>query len=276
MAYLYETHLHTVRSSACGVSRGQDYIHRYIDRGFSGIIVTDHFFRGNTAIDRRLPWREWVHRFCRGYEETREAGERLGLDVFFGWEETFDGCDDYLIYGLDKAWLLEHPESRRWTRGEQYREVKRYGGCVVQAHPFRQHYYISRINLSAGCVDGVEAANAGNHEQSYDALAARYAERLGLPKTAGSDIHDAEQFDWGEIFGVYLDKKLDSIAGYVRAIKEKNIAGLKTSEGRCDYSGNETVSLPVDIRNAKDRSTGQDLWEWMPPHRAKLDPQNLA
>jgi hypothetical protein len=259
--FLYETHLHTVLSSACGVSRGPDYIRRYIDAGFSGLIVTDHFFRGNTAIDRALPWREWVNQFCRGYEETREAGERLGLDVFFGWEETFDGDDDYLIYGLDKAWLLDHPESRTWTRGEQYRAVSQYGGCVVQAHPFRQHYYISRINLSPDCVDAVEAANAGNHEQSYDALAARYAGKLGLPKTAGSDIHEAEQFDRGEIFGVYLDQKIDSIAGYVAAIKEKNIPGLKTSKGRLNWFGNETVSLPVDIRDAGDRSTGQDLWE---------------
>jgi hypothetical protein len=262
VAYLYETHLHTVLSSACGVSKGGDYIRRYIDSGFSGIIVTDHFFRGNTAIDRHLPWREWVNQFCRGYEETREAGERLGLDVFFGWEETFDGCDDYLIYGLDKAWLLDHPESRRWTRGEQYRAVKQYGGCVVQAHPFRQHYYISRINLSAGCVDAVEAANAGNRDQSYDGLAARYAEKLGLPKTAGSDIHDAEQFGWGEIFGVYLNKKIDGIAGYVDAIRTKAIAGLRISEGRCDYTGNETVSLPVDIRDADDRSAGRDLREF--------------
>ncbi|MDR1239043.1 MAG: PHP domain-containing protein [Treponema sp.] len=256
MSYLYETHLHTVLSSACGVSAGPDYIHRYIDAGFSGIIVTDHFFRGNTAIDRSLPWREWVNQFCRGYEETREAGKRLGLDVFFGWEETFDGCDDYLVYGLDKAWLLDHPESRNWTRGEQYRAVNRNGGCVVQAHPFRQHDYIRRIILSPGCVNAVEAANAGNHEQSYDALAARYAEKLGLPKTAGSDIHDAGQFEWGEIFGVRLNKKIDCIAGYVKAVKEKNIEGLKISEGRCDYSGDETVSLPVEIRDARDCGAG--------------------
>jgi hypothetical protein len=259
VAYLYETHLHTVHSSACGVSRGRDYIRRYIDAGFSGIIVTDHFFRGNTAINRRLPWREWVNQFCRAYEETREAGERLGLDVFFGWEETFDGCDDYLVYGLDKAWLMEHPESRGWSRGEQYRNVKQYGGCVVQAHPFRQRYYISCIHLSTGCVDAVEAANAGNDNQSYDGLAKRYADQLNLPVTAGSDIHDVEQFDWGDIFGVYLDKKMETTADYVRAITEKNIAGLRIPEGRCDYSGNEIVSLPVDIRDQRDRSTGQGL-----------------
>jgi hypothetical protein len=263
VAYLYETHLHTVFSSACGISPGQDYIRRYIDAGYTGIIVTDHFYQGNTAVNRKLPWGEWVNQFCRGYEKTREAGEKLGLDVFFGWEETFDGADDYLIYGLDKAWLLEHPESRRWTRGEQYRAVKQHGGCVVQAHPFRQHYYIPQINLSSGCVDAVEAANAGNHDRSYDSLAKRYGERLGLPLTAGSDIHDAKQFDSGEIFGVYLNEKMKSIADYVKAIKEKTIAGLRITKGRCDYSGNETVSLPVHIRDKNDRNTDLDLWEFL-------------
>jgi histidinol phosphatase-like PHP family hydrolase len=58
--YLYETHLHTVRGSACGVSPGRDYVQGYIDRGYQGIIVTDHFFNGNTAIDRLLPWSVWV------------------------------------------------------------------------------------------------------------------------------------------------------------------------------------------------------------------------
>jgi hypothetical protein len=155
VSFLYETHFHTSLSSACSISRGPDYIAGYKELGFTGIIVTDHFYNGNTAIPGDLPWREWVNCFCRGYEETREAGERLGIDVFFGWEETFEGCDDYLVYGLDKSWLLEHPECRNWTRAEQYREVNAAGGCVVQAHPFRQHDYIRRVILSPGCVHGV-------------------------------------------------------------------------------------------------------------------------
>jgi hypothetical protein len=107
----------------------------------------------------------------------------------------------------------------------------------------------------------VEAANAGNHDPSSDALATRYAGRLGLPATAGSDIHDAAQAGDGDrVFGVYLDKKMETIADYVTAIREKKLAGLRVPAGRCDWSGNETVSLPVDIRNADDRSTGEDLW----------------
>jgi histidinol phosphatase-like PHP family hydrolase len=66
MKYLYETHLHTVQSSACGQSEGRSYIRGYKDLGFTGIIVTDHFYNGNSAVNRQLPWREWVNRFCRG------------------------------------------------------------------------------------------------------------------------------------------------------------------------------------------------------------------
>jgi histidinol phosphatase-like PHP family hydrolase len=258
MSYLYETHLHTSYASACGISTGAEYVRQYKKMGYTGIIVTDHFYNGNTAISRSLPWKEWVNEFCRGYEETRNEGERQGLDVFFGWEETFDNCDDYLIYGLDKAWLMEHPEAKNWSRGEQYRAVKAAGGCVVQAHPFRQHNYIHKVILSAGCVDGVEAANAGNYEQSYDALAMRYAKKNGLPVTAGSDMHDARQICNEWLFGVYTEKKLETIADYVNVVCNNGISDIKTSEGRCDYHGNETVRIPVDIRDSNDRSTGKN------------------
>ncbi|GHT91839.1 hypothetical protein FACS1894140_3040 [Spirochaetia bacterium] len=262
MPYLYETHLHTCQTSACGESRGRDYIRGYKRLGYAGIIVTDHFYQGNCAVNQNLPWREFVNQFCRGFEDARNEGVRQGLDVFFGWEETFDG-DDYLIYGLGREWLLEHPEAAHWSRRDQYRAVREAGGCVVQAHPFRQHYYIHQITLAPNLVDGVEAANAGNHDRSYDALAMRYAKKLGLPMTAGSDIHETGQLEAGDVFGVYLGKKMETIADYVAAIKGDAITGIKTSPGRCDSHGNETVSLPVKILDADERDTGQDLWDFL-------------
>jgi hypothetical protein len=261
MPYLYETHLHTCQTSACGVSRGREYIRGYKDRGYAGIIVTDHFYNGNCAVSRNLPWRDWVNLFCRGFEDARDEGARLGLDVFFGWEETFDG-DDYLVYGLGKEWLMEHPEAARWSRKEQYRAVRQAGGCVVHAHPFRQHHYISQVCLAPALVDAVEAANAGNHEQSYDALAMRYAEKLGLPVTAGSDIHRTDQLEEGYTFGIYLDRKMKTIADYAEAIRGNAILGLKTVAGRCDSRGDEKVSLPVAILDAEGQDTGQNLWDF--------------
>jgi hypothetical protein len=226
--------------------------------GYSGIIVTDHFYNGNTAIPRHLPWKEWVKQFCRGYEEAKNEGERQGFDVFFGWEETFDECDDYLIYGLDREWLLEHPEARTWTRGEQYHTVKKAGGCVVQAHPFRQHNYIKRLVLSTGCVDAVEVANTGNADQAYDALAMRYAKKLNFPATAGTDMHDVRQICRGWVFGVFVEEKLKTIGDYVNAVCNNGISSISISNGRCDYNGDEKVIIPCEVRDHNDYITGKN------------------
>ena len=231
MPYLYETHLHTSQVSSCAVTRGRDYIQRYLDLGYTGIIVTDHFYNGNCSLKRNLPWEKWVHAFCRGYEDAREEGERLGLDVFFGWEESFQGGDDYLVYGLDKQWLLEHPEVRFWTREKQFEVVGQNGGCVVHAHPFRQQYYIRNIRFSVGLVDAVEVANSA-HNRSFDVQALAYAKKHRLPATSGSDIHIEEDVYGNNAMGVYLDKKIESIYDYVDAVKSNSIRGLKVPSGR--------------------------------------------
>jgi len=248
------------------------------------MIVTDHFFNANCAISRKLPWEEWVTRFYRGYEEAKEEGYRKGFDVFFGWEETFDGCDDYLVYGLDKKWLLEHPEVRTWTRGEQYNAVKKAGGCVVQAHPFRQRFYIQRVILSAGCVDAVEVVNGGHEDVSFDALAYRYAKKISMPMTAGSDIHDATGVNYGEIHGVYSKNKLNGIEDYVSMILNDDIEGLKIDNerfyfhgdsggsesdnnfclpDRLRFYGTENVRIPVEIRDKNDMVTGRQWKEYI-------------
>ena len=248
MSHLYETHLHTSIASRCAHSRGSEYVRHYQDLGYSGIIVTDHFYRGYTAITKKLPWKEWVHRFCRGFEETRDEGARRGFDVFFGWEETFDGIDDYLVYGLDKEWLMEHPESQKWSRSEQHRAVRAAGGCVVQAHPFRYHSDIGRLKYSVDFVDGIEAANMGN-DRTSDALAMRFARGIGLTTTAGTDIHNVERVMEGKVFGVQTKEKLTCIGDYVRAILANDLAGLKTTEGRFDWHGDEEADLPFDGSN---------------------------
>jgi len=262
VTYLYETHLHTAGVSKCAASKGADYIAGYKDKGYSGIIVTDHFYNANCALSRSLEWREWVNLFYKGYEDTKNEGEKQGLDVFFGWEETFDGCDDYLVYGLDKEWLLAHPEVRKWTRGEQYSAVKAAGGCVVQAHPFRQRYYIKRIVLSTGCVDGVEIANGGNDGWA-DVLARRYAEKLNKPMLAGSDIHDVSQIYNDGILGVYFDRKLSGIKDFVNAVCKNEIAGLKAEREMYNFACNENITIPVDVRDENDRVTGKDWKEYL-------------
>ena len=65
--YRYETHLHTRHGSRCGVSDGPEYVRRYLDAGYAGIFVTEHFTHGNYAPDRSKPWREQMAQFRRGF-----------------------------------------------------------------------------------------------------------------------------------------------------------------------------------------------------------------
>jgi len=260
MEFIYETHLHTSQASACAATRGRDYIKRYIDLGFTGIMTTDHFYNSNTALSRRCRWKDWVNGYCSGYEDALNEGEKRGLQVFFGWEETFDG-DDYLIYGLDKAWLLEHPEMVRWTREEQFNRVHRDGGCVVHAHPFRQHTFLSTVTLTPYFIDAIEAANAGNNEDIYDAEAFEYAQILGLPKVAGSDGHSVSNLGRnGGPYGIVVPEKLESVHDYVSLILNKECPGLHIPAGRCSFqkSGrNLPFTLKAEIRDRKDISTGR-------------------
>ena len=52
--YLYETHCHTSQSSACAKCSGKELAEAAKEAGYTGIIITDHNWGGNTAIARNL------------------------------------------------------------------------------------------------------------------------------------------------------------------------------------------------------------------------------
>ncbi|MDO4460765.1 MAG: PHP domain-containing protein [Clostridia bacterium] len=215
MKYYYETHLHTCEGSACGVAHGADYIEFMTGLGYSGIVVTDHFFTGNCRPDRSLEWKDWVEQYCSGYEAALKAAEGTDFKVFFGLEYNFEG-DEYLIYGVDKKWLLNNPDIMKQNRTEVYRRVKEYGGIMIQAHPYRERDYLSKIHLTPSACDGVEIYNAWN-DPYMNALATDYAKKFGLNiLTAGSDIHNVEDHYMG---AVAFDHKIETVKDFVESLK---------------------------------------------------------
>ena len=56
--FFYELHLHTAETSRCGRSPARDMIKEYADRGFSGLVVTDHFINGNSYAGEKETWQE--------------------------------------------------------------------------------------------------------------------------------------------------------------------------------------------------------------------------
>lgn len=240
--FIYETHMHTSTSSACGKSLGSEYISYYKELGYAGIIITDHFFNGNCAVDRSLPWEEKIKRFCEGYKIAKAEGDRQGFDVFFGFEDNFGG-DEYLIYGIDEEWLLAHPEMMEWDHVTHYQKIKEAGGLVVQAHPFRERDYIQSLNLHPYQADAWEVANAGNPTEN-DQLAFALAKKLGLKMTAGSDMHKVGQTSVGVPYGVSFPYKLNSIQDYVNGIKNGD-NDIYVPTGNTTWTGDAKATLPI-------------------------------
>lgn len=210
MSYKYETHMHTSEGSACGKFTAAEMVQAYKDAGYTGIFVTDHFFNGNTAVDRRLTWQEKIENFCKGYENAKAAGDKIGLDVFFGLEYGVQGAD-FLVYNLDKEWLLNHKDVDKWEPRRAFACMRESGGFIVHAHPFRERDYIDHIQLFPRDVDGVEIINGGQLAEPWmNERAKLYAMMYELPMTSGSDAHHADALPGcGVEVGVRLEKPLD-------------------------------------------------------------------
>ena len=187
--YKYEMHVHT-----CPCSGGGKDIREHIDdliaKGYSGMVVTNHFYAGDNRIDRELPWAEFVDAYRQDYLYGLEYAEAVGFDLLFGLEENVGYGREILLYGITPELIESHPELKR-ASAEKYAEVVHAaGGLVYQAHPYRARDYI-RKPFPLECIDlldGIEVYNAGN-EPEWNESARIFAEERGIACIAGSDGH---------------------------------------------------------------------------------------
>jgi hypothetical protein len=247
--FAYETHLHTKEGSACSSCPASAYVPLYKSLGYAGIMVTNHFFNGNCTVPHWLAWEDQVNQFFLGYEKAKEKGDEIGLQVFFGWEST-NHFDDYLIYGMDKKWLLSHPQIMEWGPSQLFEAVDTEGGCIVHAHPFREHLFIDKIVLYPECVHAVEVSNGAN-SIDFDRRALSYAQAYNLHTTSGADLHHSEYFEQQKR-GVVFEKRLQSIQDYCQAIRERKPYFLITTEERNVPLSYKTCSAPLTIYNQKE------------------------
>ena len=222
LGYALETHLHTSEASQCSQVPGREAARFYKELGYSGIIVTDHFFNGNTAIPSHFPWEERVRLFCRGYENAAREGRRIGLDVFFGWEYGYHGTE-FLTIGLDTEWLMTHPDVLEWGVEDYLARVRADGALVVHAHPFREAPYIRTLRLFPKHVDAVEVINSRNENVAQDMKACLYAKKHALARTSGSDTHDTQTLPGG---GMIFKKRPDSVVELISMIRNGDCTRL--------------------------------------------------
>ena len=239
--YLYETHMHTSEGSKCGQFPAAEMVRAFKEAGYAGVMVTDHNWGGNTAVDRSLPWEEWLDKFFTGYYNAKAEGDKIGLPVFLGYEAGHN-AHDFLIYGFTIDWMKQHPELHDATIPEQLELIHSVGGMVIQAHPYREAYFISEIKTFEKYVDGIEMFNAahvrpkedGTDNAIWNDKAVALANANNLPGTAGSDQHSTNLYFGGTAFPTPL-KDVDD---YIRRIKNDEDRVLTDGKRWYDKKGN--------------------------------------
>ena len=190
--YIYDLHAHSCECSACGVSTAKQMVAAYKGIGFSGFVLTNHFYHGNTCISRQLDWKNFVQKYYDAYLYAKEEGDKEGIDVLFGLEEYVGESKEYLIYNIDLPFLKEAEFLRDADAKQLCDAVKSAGGFLSFAHPYRFRDYMGRfIEPHFGLTDAVEVFNAANTEdENKKALLA--AENGGFYMTCGSDSHSVQ------------------------------------------------------------------------------------
>ena len=185
--YLYETHLHTYPVSKCATASVRENLEFYKSLGYTGVFITNHFIDGNINVNRSLPFEQQIEFFFSDYEEGVKIGKEIGISVFCGIESSYRGTD-FLIYGLDKAWFLAHPEIMDLKKTQALPLMAEAGALIIQAHPYREASYIDHIRLFPRSVHGVEVYNA-TQPDFVNSMAEIYAQNYNLLRFAGSDNH---------------------------------------------------------------------------------------
>lgn len=188
--YKTEAHVHTSESSKCSELPAAEIVRMYAERGFETIFITDHI---NTAsinswgeIDG---WEAKVDRYMQGYYAAKAEGDKLGVRVLFGAEICFrqpaGNGNDYLVYGIDRDFLVGYPDLNHGSVEEFYKYAKERGATVIQAHPFRGH----KCYPTPEFIDGAEVYNSHPRHVNYNDEALAMAKEHGLIMTVGSDVH---------------------------------------------------------------------------------------
>lgn len=215
--YKYETHLHTYPASRCAHAGVRESLEFYKSLGYDGVFITNHFLDGNINIDSEKSYEEKIEFYFSDYEAALEIGKELGIRVFSGVELSFGGTD-FLVYGLDKAWFLAHPEIMDMQKTDELAFMMESGALVIQAHPFREAAYINHIRLFPRHVHGVEIENACRTEDE-NRIAAIYARHYGLLTFAGSDNHRGASQK--KLAGICFAEPVCSVTDFIEKVKNQ-------------------------------------------------------
>ena len=191
--YKYQIHTHTAPCSKCATMTPAELIGSLIAGGYSGCVLTNHFLKGNSGIDRNLPWNEFVACYEKDYVECKKAAEGYDLDIIFGIEEQlFDGLE-ILCYGITPQFLYDNPQLTEFSLKVWSAALHNFGALCIQAHPFRHRGYIPNPRLlPTEYIDGIEVFNFSNKPEENELAANAASKYPDWILVSGADAHSGD------------------------------------------------------------------------------------
>jgi len=214
--YKYEPHLHTSETSPCGKVKAEDAVRTYHNAGYTGIIVTDHYYSGFFDIHPFKSWDKKIDLYLDGYNKAFAEGQKLDLDVHLGMEIRFnENANDYLVYGFGKEFLYQY--KKLYDLGlKAFRELTADKGIIIiQAHPYR----VAMVPAPPPLMDGVEIYNGNPRHNSSNHLAEQYARQNNLKMLSGSDFHQPQDAARG---GIIVGERIKP-NGFVEIVMQNKI-----------------------------------------------------
>ena len=223
--YKTELHIHTGVVSKCGHVSCEEIVKIYKDLGFETIFITDHINKPSFDLrsEAKESWEEKVDMFLDGYVAAKRVGDRIGLRVLLGAEICFKkpagNVNDYLVFGIDRDFLLGFPYMHDGSVAEFYEYAKAHGAIVIQAHPYREAPNYGNCYPTPEYVDGIESCNGHYRHKNNNDKAEELARELGCLTTAGSDFHRL-----GDEAGAYIETEepITSAEDLIKVLRERS------------------------------------------------------
>lgn len=203
----FDLHCHTKEGSIDAKVNLEAYIHKLIQDGFDGMLVTDH-------------------NSYKGYEACRNLLNNLTLPrpftVLKGIEyDTLDG--GHIIAVLPEHIHTSLLEKRGLTIAQLEAVVHHLGGILGPAHPYGTGFFaimntrfLKKHKDFLKNFDFIETFNSYNHPLA-NYKAELLAKKYQLPKTAGSDAHHPHVVGTAATF---IGESIHNNDDLIRAIRE--------------------------------------------------------
>jgi len=212
--YKIETHTHTSETSPCSHINATELITEYKKKGYSTVIITDHFIEKNFL---GLSQSDVQSRFLKGFDTALSCGKELGITVLLGAEIRFTNSkEDYLVYGIDRDFVCTYyaiyKKDVRYLRNVL--TMGREPFLIVQAHPGRPGHECKYPEY----IDGIEVFNAMNNSEDMNDRAKDYCKQFNKLPFSGTDCHKKEVLG---VAGMNCNSPVTSTRDFVEMVSNR-------------------------------------------------------